>query len=189
MAAHTCQELKLSLEYSSHPSPCLDSLKVLALGGIGRVFWKLEEELWSGRVSSTEWKRWGVIYRSPSKTSRCCQLMYLSELLTQIGTSDQFNFKQPREVYWKLHKISEGGVETSDPPIFHLVEDPLSDGARHFRWRSELPTPTVFFRFSAKLCIVLRVCLLASNLDTIASPDRSFASLLIVWCFLYSNSK
>ena len=83
MDAHTCQELKLSLESSSHPSPCLDSLKVLALGGIGRVFWKLEEELWSGRVSSTEWKRWGGIYRSPSKTSRCCQLMCLSELPTR----------------------------------------------------------------------------------------------------------
>ena len=54
---------------------------------------------------------------------------------------------------------------------------------------SEHLTPTDFSRFSAHVCIVLRVGLLASILDTLASPNHGFASLLIVRCFLYSNLK
>ena len=43
---------KLTLESSSHPCPCLDSLEILALLGFGGVFWKLEEGVCSWGVSS-----------------------------------------------------------------------------------------------------------------------------------------
>ena len=46
------KKLKLILESSSHPSPCLDSLKILAHLGFGGVFWKLEEGVCSCGVSS-----------------------------------------------------------------------------------------------------------------------------------------
>ena len=47
------QGLKLTHKSSSHPSPCLDPLKDLALGRVGEVFWKLEREWSSWGVSST----------------------------------------------------------------------------------------------------------------------------------------
>ena len=82
LAAHSSQELKLTLGSGSLPSPCLDSLKDLALGGIGEVFCKLERVLCSSEASS-KWKwEWGGIYTRASKTSR-----YWADY-TLIGTSD-----------------------------------------------------------------------------------------------------
>ena len=183
------QGLKLNHKSSSHPSPCLDSLKDLALLGFGRVFWKLEDELCSWRVSSASWKGEGVYIEAPQKLAVVEVLCACRNFRHRVGTSDQFKFTQLRGFYRKLLGISEGRVGTSDPCIFSWprtlcrTKQDTSDGG------SELPTPTENFRISVKLCIVSWFCLLASNLDTIASPDRNFASLLIVRCFLYSNSK
>jgi hypothetical protein len=60
----------------------LDSLKDLALGGIGERFWKLEGVLWSSKVSSPNRNEWRGIYRGPSKTS-CYYAAYVI-----VGTSD-----------------------------------------------------------------------------------------------------
>src|SRR6185436_4682625 len=107
-----------------------------------------------------------------------------------IGTSDKFIFQTAeRGLSETTQDLREGGSELPTlgwnfrPSQKQLAEDLLSDEIGHFRWGSELPTPTELFRFCTLACVVSRNGLKVSFLDTIASPDRSFAFLLIVRCF------
>jgi hypothetical protein len=152
------KKLKLTLESSSHPSPCLDSLEILALLGFGGVFWKLEEGVCSWGVSSTEWKRWRGIYRATSKTSRCWDFMRLSELPTSSKTRGREGF------IGNYLGPPKGGSELSTvgrnfrPGYFLLVEDPLSDETHDFRGGRN-------FRPLLKFSDLVPVCALCQEMD------------------------
>ena len=140
-------------------------------------------------MGSQEPMREGVFIEAPQKLVVAEVLCAYRNFRPMVGTSDQFKFTRPRGFYRKLLGNSEGRVGTSDPCIFSWprtlcrTKHSTSDGGRNFR-------PLLsFFCFSAHVCIVSRNNLKISFLDTIASPDRSFVSVLIVRCFLYSNSK
>ena len=131
----------------------------------------------------------GIFIAPPQKLVVAEVLCACRNFRHRVGTSDQFIFKRPRGFCQELYRTSEKEGRNFRPMIFIWprtlcrTKQDTSDGG------SELPTPTEFSGLSARVCLVTFIGLLASILDTLASPNHGFASLLIVRCFLYSNSK
>ena len=189
------QGLKLNHESSSHPSLAWIHSRIWHLEGLGRCFRSLRAS--EVRVKSAALNRGGegVFIAPPQKLAVVEVLCAYQNFRPMVGTSDQFKFTRPRGFYRKLHGTSEGWVGIFDPrselttQVFSAGRGPFVGQYTTLPMGSELPTPTVFFMFSACACIVSRNGWMVSFLDTIASQDRSFASLLIVRYFIYSNSK
>jgi hypothetical protein len=77
-----------------------------------------------------------------------------------VGTSDQLKSCWPRGCCRKLNGTSDrGGSELPTlgqnfhPSEIMLAEDPSSGELWHFRWGSELPTPTEKSELSARKCM------------------------------------
>ena len=107
----------------------------------------------------------GVFIGPPQKLAVTEDLCAYQNFRPRVGTFDQFKKQTTESGLSETTQDLRERVSELPTLDFYLAEDPLSDGARHFRWGSELLTQGRNFRPLVKFSDLVPVCASCREMD------------------------